>query len=99
VAEPADINGDGLVSPGDLLTLVTDLNMRGARRLPVIPTPPGFWDAGGDNIASPIDVLVVVLDITAPGGEGESARTARLDEAIFGEIQDWLVDERMKAEG
>jgi hypothetical protein len=75
---PCDINNDGWITPEDLLILITDINARGARDLPLPPAPPEmpppFLDASGDDAMSAADLLVVIEHLNAHGSgpaEGE----------------------------
>ena len=74
-----DVNGDGGVSPLDVLQLINYLNPPGpgSGPLPFPPqfTPPPYYDVDGDGFVSPLDVLTVINFIntqtTGGGGEGE----------------------------
>jgi hypothetical protein len=73
---PLDVNGDGSVTPLDVLVMVNDLNNQHARPLPApspqdaFPAP--YLDTNGDNRVDPQDVLLVVNWVnTATTGEGE----------------------------
>ena len=72
-----DVNGDGFVSPIDVLQLVNYLNFNGGGRLPfpvTLPIPP-YLDVDGDGSVGPLDVLTVINYInsnsTGGGAEGE----------------------------
>ncbi len=86
-----DVNNDGFVTPRDALLQILDLNTRGARRLPVIPSPPLFLDTSGDNLLSPHDVILVIFAL-AGEGEGEPTRRAADDEWLFSEREDWTTE-------
>lgn len=71
---PTDVNDDGQVSPIDVLTVITDVNVNGARNLVTSGAPPptgpngiGFVDVNGDGSVSPLDVLEVINDINING--------------------------------
>ncbi|MCA9133532.1 MAG: hypothetical protein KDA45_10275 [Planctomycetales bacterium] len=82
---PHDVNGDGIISPLDVLILINDLNANGPH-----PTPSGgvgngeppshMPDVNGDGIISPIDVLLIINELNGArmfagpgaGGEGEA---------------------------
>jgi uncharacterized delta-60 repeat protein len=70
-AHPCDVNGDGSVTPADVLPLINEINANGARDLttggPSTPAPPPFLDPTGDNYVSAADVLMVVNYINAWG--------------------------------
>ena len=75
------MNDDGLVTPLDVIILINDINLHGARLLP-LPTldgPPPYLDPDGDDEISASDVLEVVDWIDARvsnKGEGEVSDTA-----------------------
>jgi hypothetical protein len=79
-----DVNGDGDVTPLDVLILINDLNVHGARDLPawsqVGNGPPPYLDPSGDQKLTPWDVLLVINYInaqtTASAIEAESLRFA-----------------------
>jgi hypothetical protein len=72
-----DVNGDGGVSPLDVLQLVNYINANGTGRLPFPPsfTPPPYLDVDGNGFISPLDVVTVINFInsqtTGGGAEGE----------------------------
>ena len=78
------MNGDGMVSPIDVLILINRLNASGGGSLPVPPPvgiyPPMYWDVDGDDKLTPSDALAVInfinrlspAGIAAPVGEGEA---------------------------
>ena len=74
-----DVNGDGGVSPLDVLQLVNYINVNGPGQLPFPTafTPPPYLDVNGDGFVSPLDVLSVINFINTQttggggGGEGE----------------------------
>jgi hypothetical protein len=61
--DPNDINGDGRVSPLDLLLLLNELSKKGSRELE-LPSPGDapfpYFDANGDGFASPKDALNLI---------------------------------------
>ena len=76
-----DINADGAVTPQDVLILVNDLNLYGARELPAwseggADVPP-FLDPSGDRMITPLDVLLVInrinTQIVFTAGEAEGS--------------------------
>ena len=76
-ANRLDVNGDGSISPIDVLNLVNDINFNGIRTLPSdLPVPP-YLDPNGNGQIDPLDVLDVINYINAQGnagaGEGESS--------------------------
>ncbi len=70
-----DVNGDGTVSPYDVLLVISDLNRDGSRLLPVPPgetTVPPLLDVSRDDTVSPIDALLIINQLnTAGSSEGE----------------------------
>ncbi|MEC9004655.1 MAG: Ig-like domain-containing protein [Planctomycetota bacterium] len=77
---PADINGDGVVTPQDALQIINTLNQLGSRELPTdrpLPLQPPFYDVNRDGFVTPADVLMIInlLNEEAQaedgGGEGE----------------------------
>lgn len=78
-----DVNGDGGVSPLDVLQLVNYINANGSGLLPFPPisTPP-FLDVDADGFVGPLDVVTVINFINARtsgggvGGEGEGEGSA-----------------------
>ncbi len=56
-----DVNGDGNVTPADVLQLVFHINERGTALTPVAPgSSPMYYDVSGDNVLSATDALWVV---------------------------------------
>jgi len=69
-----DVNGDGLVTPLDVLTVINDLNRNGSRELP-IPPPigiPPLLDVSNDLHVSPIDALMIINRLNESVVEGEA---------------------------
>lgn len=62
--EPLDINDDGVIAPGDVLTLVNQLNDEGPGEL---PAPSGsvqaYYDPSGDNFLTALDALRVIQQL------------------------------------
>ncbi|MCY2990858.1 MAG: Ig-like domain-containing protein, partial [Planctomycetota bacterium] len=83
-----DVNGDGRVSPLDVLIIINHINAVGAGPLPMPPPnlkgPPLYLDVNGDDSATAIDVLMVINLLNqraseANAGEGESASPPVVD--------------------
>jgi hypothetical protein len=75
--DPFDVDNDTFVVPLDALLIINDLNLNGARDLPVPPdplfTPPPFLDVSGNNSVEPLDALLVINELNLRGqGEGEA---------------------------
>jgi len=62
--QPEDVDGNGPVTPLDVLTLVNWINGKGAGPVPPPSPDPAdstlFLDVNGDSLVSPMDVLAVV---------------------------------------
>ena len=78
-ADRYDVTGDGRISPLDALTVITELNTRGIRSLPLLPATATlekpFYDVNGDHKLSPIDARLVITRLNNPpasDAEGES---------------------------
>ncbi len=81
-----DVNFDGFVSPIDVLLVINDLNLLGARGLFAPQSgqtrPPPFIDVNRDNFVSAIDVLLVVNYLNSGVlGEGEAVDSQRAAES------------------
>jgi hypothetical protein len=81
-----DVNGDGLVTPLDVLILINEINRDGARTLvPRTIADPGlplFLDSNADGDLTAADVLAVINMLNwqfRPTSEGESPRPAPLE--------------------
>ena len=76
-AQAEDVNGDGLVTPLDVLIMINRLNASGPGDLPVpLPVdvnPPPYWDVDGDDAVSASDVLAVVNFINNHAASGLAA--------------------------
>ena len=85
-AMPLDVNGDGQVSPIDVLMLINDMNQHGPRQLVAVGGGEGedgpegedsryFPDVNNDGALSPIDALHLINYLNDPtvqrGGQGE----------------------------
>jgi hypothetical protein len=96
-----DVNGDGFVTPLDVLLVINDVNAYGARALSggasgESPANRTYLDVNADRFVSPIDALMVINHLNslsgAGSGEGEGNRVAApstLDDtlaAITGDI-------------
>ncbi len=61
---PADISGDGIVSPLDILINLNELLVHDVSgldgSLPAVASPPPYYDASGDGYLTPLDVLISI---------------------------------------
>lgn len=78
---PQDVDGNGLVSPVDVLLVVNRINERGSALSPVrAGVSPLFFDVNGDGQLAPQDVLVVINYLNglmrSAAAEGEAAPMA-----------------------
>lgn len=76
-----DTDGDGVVSPLDVLIIINRINSGASDAISVPRTDSYFYDANGDGFASPLDALIVVNYINSQGqnggaGEGEGSGSA-----------------------
>lgn len=79
-----DVNGDGFVSPIDVLLIINYLNSGQPTFLPnANVTPPPFLDPSGDERVTPLDIILIInhLNARSAGGEGEGALTAEAESA------------------
>jgi VCBS repeat-containing protein len=78
-----DVNGDGFVSPLDVLKVINYLNAGLPTLVPIDASGPPFLDVNGDGNITAIDVLGVinVINGNTPDGEGESGLAALEAEA------------------
>ncbi len=76
-ANAVDVNGDGLVTPLDVLIVINYINLQtGSTSLPSPPTaPPPYYDVSGDGQCTSLDVLSVIAYINnrVSGASGEAA--------------------------
>jgi hypothetical protein len=84
-----DVNNDGIVSPIDVLIIISALNDGGVRPLGELPTGddfiPFFLDTSGDAVLSSMDALEAIdflNRVNSNGGEGEQER-AEFEEPIL----------------
>lgn len=87
---PFDVNGDGTVTPADVLLMINAINHHGARQLPERtaeqPGPPWFLDPNGDGRLTPKDVLTVINHLNRNGASVPEAEADR----VFSEgDQEW----------
>ncbi len=89
---PYDVNGDGLVTPQDVLQIINTLNQQGSRLLTTdrpLPLVPPFYDVNRDGFVTPSDVLVIINHLNdeaqaeqeANQGEGEGT-SASADQTL-----------------
>ena len=74
LSNPIDVDGDGNVSPLDVLIIINELNSRGTHTLPDLAQPSRQkLDVNGDSFVAPVDALQVINFLNNPFGEGEAA--------------------------
>jgi hypothetical protein len=79
---PLDVDNDMEIVPFDAHQVITELNLNGARQLPLPPPasnlPPTYLDVDGDGWIAPIDALLIInyRNLILNGGEGESPTKA-----------------------
>ncbi len=80
-SNPYDVNGDGEVTPMDVLALINHLNAHGSGPLPSTPEPPPYLDVNNNGHITPSDVLAVInyLNTKAGNGEGEAGGRVSVD--------------------
>jgi hypothetical protein len=77
IDNPLDVNGDGSISPIDVLLITNRINNLGPGLLPPPSggSPPPFYDVNGDGSITAIDALNIINrlnnPVAAPEGEGE----------------------------
>lgn len=88
-----DVDGDGFVSPRDVLALVQEINSAGSQDLRSRTRPSGdpYFDVSGDGYLSPVDVLFVVTHINN-GGSGEPPSRLKGTDDFFAALA-WEDDE------
>ncbi len=71
-ALPADVNGDGVVSPRDALMVIHKLN-EGNSSGSISPASStlSYFDVNGDTVLSPVDALLVIHWLNHGSAEGE----------------------------
>jgi len=82
VDNPFDVDGDGFVTPYDVLILIDYINSNaGNSLLPSTPASPPYYDVNDDGLCTALDILLVINWLNsraaaASGGEGEGERTS-----------------------
>jgi hypothetical protein len=93
---PEDVNGDGYVSPIDVLIVVNGLNQKGTFPVPTGSTgngepPSEMPDVNDDGVVSPVDALLIINHInrhlSTPIGSGEQANGADSPDQQSGGLQ------------
>jgi len=89
-----DVDGEGTVSPLDVLVLINLLNSQGpSLQVDGLPGPPAYVDVNADNRVDPLDVLDVINHINSRGnGEGEGIAACTFDDVFASD--DWQEDLR-----
>ncbi len=101
-SNPLDVNGDGTISPGDVLLIINYLNDRGPSAVPVpTPDPPPFRDVNGDNFISAADALAIVNHLNDENGqaepEGEESGSSGAPSPLLDEEDDSTLDDSSKS--
>ena len=79
-SNPADVDGNGRVSPLDVLVLINRINRFGAGLLQAHQPGDPYCDVNGDGDVGPIDSLLVINYLNArPEAEGESGYSEAVD--------------------
>lgn len=84
-SNPLDVNGDGMVTPGDVLIVINEINTPAASdsfgtlpsERPDTPNTP-FFDVNGDGSVSPIDVLIIINDLNGANSNNQAEGEAGL---------------------
>lgn len=81
---PYDVDGDGAVTPLDVVMQINDYNLNGSRALTISPLGGPFWDVNGDGLFTPDDILAVVnyLNRQLSAGEGAEGESEAVYEAL-----------------
>ncbi len=77
--DPLDVNGDGQVTPGDVLLVINEINLPRTtdpngnlpNEFPDIPNTP-YYDVNGDGVVSPIDVLIIINELNRRAGNNQA---------------------------
>jgi len=106
--EPSDVNGDGGTTSLDVLTLIQDLNHRGARHLERLQDASTevadalhYLDVNGDGNLTPLDALIVIGELNSLDfGVGATDANASGDSITpLAEFVDWAALENVLHEG
>lgn len=79
VGLPMDANQNGVISASDALTVIRELNDRGARELDDATPANGLVDINADGFVSPSDGLRIIKYLNSGSGEGDELVRLRLD--------------------
>ncbi|MBS0152950.1 MAG: matrixin family metalloprotease [Nitrospira sp.] len=71
-----DVNNDKVVSPGDALAIINDLNVNLSRAVPAPPTQIAYLDVNADGAISPLDALIVINHLNSSNGALGEASSA-----------------------
>ena len=96
VMQPLDVNNDGMISPVDALTVITEITNGGARQLvrtesraAAARSATAYVDVNGDGFVTPLDALLVINWLTESANAARSAPRAALSAgADFGHSGD-----------
>lgn len=79
-----DVNGDGFVSPIDVLNVINFINAFGSGSVvgnPNLPAAPPYYDVNNDTFISPTDVLIVINYLNA-GGQRSAGGGTTVDASV-----------------
>ncbi len=76
---PVDVNGDGNVTPLDVLTVINELNASGPHALSSGGGVPYFYDVNGDGFLTPTDALQVINYLNSPPQTSAVTSSARTE--------------------
>jgi hypothetical protein len=94
LAATTDVNRDGQITPLDALLIINELNARGSRQLPPLPTgegedslddataPQPIFDVNGDGYLSPSDALAVINVLNAFPADNAAATSDSTTAAV-----------------
>jgi uncharacterized repeat protein (TIGR01451 family) len=95
VANPTDVNNDGVTSPLDALLVINRLNAQRAGQNQALTDTPVYDDVNNDRITSPLDALLVLNSLNSARrlqvqvAEGESDRGT---DQFFSDYNDQFAD-------
>ncbi|MBM4094105.1 MAG: hypothetical protein FJ276_32565, partial [Planctomycetes bacterium] len=83
LANPLDVNADGVVTPIDALLVINNLNGNGSYRFQGAAPQAPYLDVDMNGFAAPMDALLVINYLNSAGtGEGEGEASYDADDAV-----------------